>query len=155
MGSGPSLLAKEDLETYQLLTHFSRRTILHLHSRFLQMADPEAKRAQGAEVAVRQEVVVARLSEFRANPFAARLCRVFSENKEVMVFEEFLDMLSSLSLESPVEARAMWAFRTFDYDGDGMLGRKDVRRVVDAVTGTDMAALSSELREKVVSHVLE
>ena len=51
--------------------------------------------------------------------------------------------------------RAEWAFRMFDYDGDGLLGVADIRRVVDAVTGTDTTALPDQMRQKVVKNVLK
>jgi calcium and integrin-binding protein 1 len=56
---------------------------------------------------------------------------------------------------SPPWVRAEWAFKVFDCDGDSLLGRQDIRQVVDAVTGPDMRAFGEQQREDVVSNVLK
>merc|ERR1712080_284016 len=73
-----------------------------------------------------------------------------------MVFEEFLDMLASLSAATPTSVRAEWAFRVFDCDGDRLLGREDIRMVVDAITGPAAGSLLGEdERDIVVKQVLK
>ena len=37
------------------------------------------------------------LDELKVNPFAVRLCQVFAQNGDFLLFEEFLDMMSVLS----------------------------------------------------------
>ena len=70
-----------------------------------------------------------------------------------MMFEEFLDMMSVLSENAPREVReilfdyfwsnsmikvkADWAFKMFDYDGDGKLRGNDIANVVRVLIGDD------------------
>merc|ERR1712037_634297 len=108
---------------------------------------------------VQHENVVNGMQELKVNPFAKRICQVFSPNAgQLMTFEEFLDMLSSLSVATPPTVRAEWAFKIFDSDGDQLLGENDIRRVVDAITGTEEAAyksLGEKDRQTVVRNVLK
>ena len=45
--------------------------------------------------------ILENVDELRLNPFADCLCRVFSQGKAVLGFEEFLDMMSVMSDASP------------------------------------------------------
>ena len=52
--------------------------------------------------------------ELAHNPFADRICYVFSSAKDgYMTFEDFLDMASVMSSNSPAEVKADWAFKVF------------------------------------------
>ena len=35
-----------------------------------------------------------------------------------------------------IQVKAEWAFKVFDYDGDNLLGKNDIRKVVDAITNS-------------------
>ena len=41
------------------------------------------------------------MTELKVNPFAYRLCEVFAQSEEFLMFEEFLDMMSVLSEAAP------------------------------------------------------
>lgn len=47
------------------------------------------------------------------NPFRDRLCSVFSNDKDYMNFEEFLDMMSVLSSNAPKDLKAHYAFNVY------------------------------------------
>ena len=34
------------------------------------------------------------------------------------------------------KVKAEWAFKVFDYDGDNLLGKNDIRKVVDSITNS-------------------
>jgi len=158
MGGKISLVAEEDLEAWLDLTHLSRKQILTALNIFLSLMEPHNKatiRSIQDHAAVIGHNNVVKLTQLRNNPFASRICQVFARDNEVMTFEEFLDMFSSLSKESPPGCRAQWAFKVFDYDNDGLLTGADIRKVVDAITGNDLAAFGEKLRENVVFQVLE
>merc|ERR1712179_168134 len=157
MGSSHSLVSKEELAAYKELTYFSESEIKASILRFCQLlgeAGEGITNINDPRARVRQEDVISRLQELRVNPFADRICAVFAHSEEFMVFEEFLDMISSLSESAPTSVKAEWAFRMFDYDGDRMLGKDDIRQVLDAVTGSDIDNLEEEKRESVVRNVL-
>jgi Ca2+-binding EF-hand superfamily protein len=35
-----------------------------------------------------------------------------------------------------IQVKAEWAFKVFDYDGDNLLGKNDIWKVVDAITNS-------------------
>ena len=47
------------------------------------------------------ENIINMLEELKVNPFAFRLCQVFAQSDEFLLFEEFLDMMSVLSEAAP------------------------------------------------------
>ena len=52
--------------------------------------------------------------ELNANPFADRICHVFSSDKDgKMSFEDFVDMVSALGPTTPPKVKAEWAFQIF------------------------------------------
>lgn len=52
--------------------------------------------------------------ELKVNPFADRICKVFSSSGDGdMTFEDFLDMMSVFSEDAPVSLKAEYAFRIF------------------------------------------
>ena len=52
--------------------------------------------------------------ELNANPFADRICHVFSSDKDGrMSFEDFVDMVSALGPTTPPKVKAEWAFQVF------------------------------------------
>jgi len=158
MGGRVSLVEDENLEAWLDLTHLSRKRIQTALDTFLALMEPHNKATirsiQDSAAVVSQKDVV-KLTQLRTNPFARRICQVFAKDAEVLTFEEFIDMFSSLGKESPPECRAQWAFKIFDSDNDGLLNTADIRKVVDAITGTDLTAFGEKLREDVVFRVLE
>jgi len=160
MGSGQSIISKEDMEAYKQLTYFTEAEIKNCLQKFSELLDPttQLKSVHDPQARVLHENVVNGLQELKVNPFATRICQVFSPNPaQLMSFEEFLDMLSSLSVATPPTVRAEWAFKIFDSDGDQLLGENDIRNVVDAITGTDETAFKSlgeKERQTVVRNVL-
>merc|ERR1719391_706514 len=130
MGSGQSIISKEDMEAYKQLTYFTEAEIKNCLQKFSELLDPATpmKSVHDPQARVLHENVVNGLQELKVNPFAKRICQVFSPNSgQLMTFEEFLDMLSSL------------------------------RSVVDAITGTDETAFKSldeTDRKTVVRNVL-
>lgn len=98
------------------------------------------------------------LPELAANPFKERLLDVFSDNGDGnMNFEQFLDMMSQLSSKAPLETKIDFAFKIYDFNGDGQICEKDLEQVLlfliqPAVTGT---TLTSEERTQVINNVID
>ena len=44
---------------------------------------------------VSMEQIITTLDELKVNPFAFRLCQVFAQNGDFLLFEEFLDDVSA------------------------------------------------------------
>ena len=63
---------------------------------------------------IQNEKVMLHFPELNANPFADRICHVFSSNKDgSMSFEDFVDMVSALGPNTPAKVKAEWAFQIF------------------------------------------
>jgi Ca2+-binding EF-hand superfamily protein len=59
----------------------------------------------------------------RANPFASRICELFSEDGSgILSFENFLNMMSVFSIHTRPEVKMVWAFAMWDFDGDDIIG---------------------------------
>jgi len=80
--------------------------------------------------------IIGHFPELQANPFAGRMCQVFSSNGgQEMTFVDFIDMASCFSENAPEKFKAEWAFKIFDFDEDGRIGREDIRDIVYSLTG--------------------
>ncbi|UYV72510.1 CIB1 [Cordylochernes scorpioides] len=78
---------------------------------------------------------------YQNNPFADRLCALFSSKKDgKLSFEDFLDMASVLSDSAPIKVKADYSFVLYDEDEDGMLSRQDIAAVVSRLTGRNQLA---------------
>lgn len=92
--------------------------------------------------------------ELKYNPFGERICKVFSaRNDGDCTFEDFLDMMSVFSEESPKSVKAEHAFRIFDFDGDDVLGIEDLKLTIERLVGADK--LSDEDRSLLIQNILE
>lgn len=106
--------------------------------------------------------------ELRVNPFGDRICKVFSSNNGEISFEDFLDMMSVFSDAAPKSVKAEHAFRIFgwffgitwkgcliyelwtilfflDFDGDDMIGKNDLKQVIQRLTGYNNALSDSDI----------
>ena len=99
--------------------------------------------------------VVVDQPEFALNPFAKRLCQIFttepmsSEAYGDLSFDEFVDMYHALSPRAEIETKIMTCFRLFDFNDDGYLSFSDLNTQLHVLanrplaTGTARAARSS------------
>ena len=55
--------------------------------------------------------------------FVSFYIRVFSScQDEAMSFDDYLDMYSALSEQATRDVKTAYAFRIYDFDGDGVIG---------------------------------
>uniref|UniRef100_A0A131YQK2 Calcium and integrin-binding protein 1 n=1 Tax=Rhipicephalus appendiculatus TaxID=34631 RepID=A0A131YQK2_RHIAP len=135
MGSSQSQLTAEELRDYRELTFLTKKEILHAFKRFKGIAVGEVLADKHARIPVKY---IEQMPEFKCNPFRDRLLRVFSSCKdERMSFEDFLDLLSVLCEDAPVDVKAEYAFQIFDMDDDGVLGEDDLAEVIKRLTSWD------------------
>ena len=175
MGGNNTKLGKGEEEDYRKLTFLTEKEINLCFSKFSKLLSEQ----QQAELKSRETLtinsqnfsvpiadLIEKLPELKQNPFARRMCQVFSRDQnEKMFFEDFLDMMSVLSENAPTQVKAEWAFRIFDEDGDGRLDKKDIARVVRKMTLEDdqegdeedarsVKEVQEEQVNKVVTHVI-
>lgn len=81
---------------------------------------------------------MARIPELTNNPFRHQFTRVFSEDhkgEDKLTFDELVHLYSAMSARSSAEDKCKVAYHLFDFDGDGMIGADDLRKVCCAVLG--------------------
>ena len=84
------------------------------YTRFREL-DPEMDRNNGyTTMRIPNDKIIKQFPELNVNPFADRICHVFSSEKDgQMSFEDFVDMLSALGANTPPKVKAEWAFQIF------------------------------------------
>ncbi|XP_018013815.1 calcium and integrin-binding protein 1 [Hyalella azteca] len=163
MGQGKSQFSEAELEDYQDLTYFTKKEILYAHNHFQKLAPEKVGHNPNAKLPMDKLLT---LPELRANPFADRICQVFSSSKDGdCTFEDFLDMMSVFSEAAPKTVKTAYAFRIYDFDGDEYLDRSDLTQVVCRLIGgrhvTEPSQLVADLRmsssdvDILVSKILE
>ncbi|XP_075063911.1 calcium and integrin-binding protein 1 [Mixophyes fleayi] len=157
MGGAPSQLSKQLLNEYQELTYLTKQEILLAHKRFSDLIGKE-NRTNIESVRLPKEKFLT-LPELKANPFKHRICQVFSTSEQAddsMSFEDFLDMLSAFSESATLEIKSQYAFRIFDFDGDGALNETDLETLVNHLTGLEEdTKLSSSEMKQLIANILE
>merc|ERR1712123_81560 len=140
MGGNSSRMSNQEVEVYKQLTFFTEKEIFNCCKRFEKLVGDEIVRGVDSinddRCKVSMSHVITTLDELKVNPFALCLCQVFAQSDDFLLFEEFLDMMSVLSEAAPPQVKAEWAFKVFDYDGDNLLGKEDIWKVVDAITNS-------------------
>jgi len=167
MGGNSSKLEANYVQELALLTYLTKNEVKHCYSRFREL-DPEMDKNNGyMSIRIPSKEIIEKFPELYVNPFADRICHVFSSEKdEKMSFEDFVDMLSALGVNTPPKVKAEWAFQIFDFDDDGMIKANDIRELVNRITGitgrhklkesdADRNQLSESEMEKVIKHVLK
>lgn len=97
------------------------------------------------------------IAELACNPFADRICQVFSsagDGSGDCTFEDYLDMMSVFSDSAPKSVKAEHAFRIFDFDGDDMLSKNDLKQVIQRLIG-DNNQFSDMDMEQLITNILE
>jgi len=137
MGNGFSALIQEDeLQDYLDLTYLTRSEIYSAVYRFRSYVHSTDGGTRWTTRSRYQFKDVCKVPELEVNPFSDRLCKVFSSKKdEQLSFEDYLDMLSVLSPRAPLQTKAMYAFRVFDFDEDDVLSRDDLTMLINRLIG--------------------
>ena len=116
MGGNNTKLGKGEEEDYRKLTFLTEKEINLCFSKFSKLLSEQ----QQAELKSRETLtinspnfsvpiadLIEKLPELKQNPFARRMCQVFSRDQnEKMFFEDFLDMMSVLSENAPTQVKA-------------------------------------------------
>ncbi|XP_017278429.1 calcium and integrin-binding protein 1 [Kryptolebias marmoratus] len=156
MGSTSSQLDKDALSEYQELTFLTKQEIILAHERFSAMLPQEYKGATNIRLPMEK---ILEMPELKSNPFNKRICHVFSTsqpNDGSLTFEDFLDLLSAFSEAATMEIKSHYAFRIFDSDNDGTLGREDLEKMVTLLTGDSKdTSLNGEEMGQLINNILE
>lgn len=132
MGGNHSQLTEEELLDYKELTNLTGKEIIHIFNRFKDIDEAALDANKAARLPAS---LVVKIPELQNNPFADRMCDVFSSKKDgLLSFEDFLDMMDVFSGYSSVEKKAHYAFKIYDFDEDGYLSPEDISQVINRLT---------------------
>jgi len=148
MGGRSSVLTEEQLDEYKKITSFSRGEILRLWEKFYKLCDTQEKIAKGQSHSVRASFdQIKAMSELKENPFNHRICQVFATKASITLdgeednfetdslsFDDFLDMVFIFSEQASCEKKMKYAFKMYDEDDDGFIGRDDLYNIVTLMT---------------------
>ncbi|CAH3041771.1 unnamed protein product, partial [Pocillopora meandrina] len=122
-------------------TYFNRADILRIHRRYRDL-NTDLIPDDFTELDVQPKLkykFLQQLPELKENPFRRRICEVFSPNGDgSLTFDDFLNMMSVLSESAPIELKAKYAFRIFDFDQDDYLGKEDLKQTLRAITAKEL-----------------
>lgn len=63
-----------------------------------------------------------KIDQMRVNPFAYRICMLFSEDGSGrLTFYKFLNIVSTFSRRTSSEIKTIWIFSLWDFDGDDVI----------------------------------
>ena len=100
-----------------------------------------------------------KIPELAMNPLVHRIIALFRPTDSVgkdgvwqINFKEFLKALSVFSEKGSIEAKASFAFRIYDVDGDGFVGHSDMVEVMKAMVGENV---TDEKLLEIVSNTIE
>lgn len=151
MGGSQSVFDEQELDDYQELTYFTKKEILHVYKRFQQL-DPDFKTRKDVKKNMKNERLseedIHSLPELKENPFKDRITKVFSSQGDgSMTFEDFLDMMSVFSDSAPKNVKVEYAFRIYDFDEDDIISSKDLKEVVNRLTGDDQHLTDDDMQQ--------
>ncbi|BBM98441.1 hypothetical protein Mp_1g13580 [Marchantia polymorpha subsp. ruderalis] len=126
------VLDPDNLKHFMQSTPFTEQEIINLHKRFHELS------RDGLDRILHDELI--QVEQMRANPFASRICELFSEDGSgVLTFENFLNMMAVFSFHTRPEVKMVWAFAMWDFDGDDVIGPGDVRYGLNLITCSGVA----------------
>ncbi|XP_054708101.1 calcium and integrin-binding protein 1-like [Uloborus diversus] len=143
------MFTEQDMLDYQTLTYLSSEQILTVHKKF-QSLDPRS--TEGEKNPILPIETVLQCPELRVNPFKDRIVKVFCSNPSYMSFEEFLDMMSVFSDKTPMNVKAQFAFKIYDFDDDDMISREDVAELINRLKGDN--EMNDEDMEQILENVM-
>ena len=63
-----------------------------------------------------------KIDQMRVNPFAYRICMIFSEDGcGRLTFQKFLNVVSTFSRHTSSDIKSIWIFSLWDFDGDDVI----------------------------------
>jgi calcium and integrin-binding protein 1 len=78
------------------------------------------------------------MPELRFNPFRKRIAEVFARDDHKIGFDEYLEFLSVFSEEATADIKRLYAFRIYDHDEDGHLGKADLVKTIKCLVGNHL-----------------
>ena len=159
MGTRQAKFQERTLREFEETTPFNRAEIVHAFSIFSELYTQQLQTTNldrsphhirtgdgfaNPDCEIPIEFITENFTKLQNNPFKEQICKAFcTSDSGLMSFTEFLDMVSSFSPKADIEKKIFHAFQIFDVDGDGLINRDDLYKVIDMMTGEGMYLIVS------------
>ncbi|OAF68765.1 Calcium and integrin-binding protein 1 [Intoshia linei] len=141
MGNSISYLSIREVNKYQDLLYLSAKEIKKASIQFMNIYNElnlkDIKFTNIFEASIPIKDFTQNCPEICVNPFRHRLCQLFHKQTSMMKFEDYLDILSIFSNESPTEIKIYYVFKLYDFDEDSAIGCEDLLSVIHMMMGTE------------------
>ncbi|RDD43299.1 Calcium and integrin-binding protein 1 [Trichoplax sp. H2] len=140
MGGWQSVFTVEELEEYEALTCFKSREIIRCYQKWCGIIPNDFPK--DFITRLDKKIFIERFVEIACNPFADRICHVFSSSEDTedgsINFEDFLNMMSAFSEKIDPEAKLGYAFKIYDFNQDGVIDEEDIIQMIHTVCDVDI-----------------
>jgi len=126
MGANTSALSSEEIEEISRQACLSQDEVKRLYIRFQKLDRSQSGALQGDDLLM--------IPELAMNPLQPRLLALF----ENVNFHQFVTNLGAFSPTAPPTAKAEFAFRIYDVDGDGFISEDDLNKVLRMLVGNNI-----------------
>ncbi|KAL5286084.1 hypothetical protein ACFFRR_007651 [Megaselia abdita] len=148
-----SILTHEQMCDYVQLTYLNRTDIAYILQKFKKTLGSESKLIN-IDHRYKKEEICNLFPELRHNPYSDRIFKVFStQDERTLSFDEFMNLCSVFSENSPLKVKASWAFMIFDFDEDNQITENDLCELIDRLTQPML--LSPEEKDKICKVLLK
>lgn len=144
--SSPGLTPAE-IDELCACTSLRPHEVVAVHAKYVQLKPDGNGRVSRAALEL--------MPELAANPLRQPLLAVFSTAADGSLdFLEVVDLFSAMAKAAPLDVKLSVAFRMYDLDGDGFIGRSDVRGVIELIAPQSSALLTEDEVHAIVARVL-
>jgi Ca2+-binding EF-hand superfamily protein len=123
---------EEKIEEYKMLSGFQAKDIVRLRKVFLELTN-------GSESMSKE--VFCGIEGIALNPLLDRICDCFGLTDELssITFQSFLTGIAAFNAPGRGEVKLKTAFRIQDFDGDGMISKKDLSEYMKRITTNSLS----------------
>jgi len=146
----PKHVSQDELGQLCQATNFDRKQVERLYEVFKVIS------ATAADDGMIDKVEFETALGLRPSLFTDRMFVVFDKNNDRRIsFDEFVHSLSVFSARASREAKAEFAFRIYDIDGDGIISREELSRMLRVTIEENALAISDEQFEQLIDTTFE
>ena len=144
------LLTEKDLIDYEVLTFLTMEQIRRAYELFESLGAQFSEDDKNPSV---DTATILNTPELRVNPFRDRIISIFAASDDFMTFDEYLYMISVFSVDAPMNVKAFYAFKIYDFNGDSYISGEDISEMITRLRG--MNPLKSWVYEELTERILE
>nr|XP_022911949.1 calcium and integrin-binding protein 1-like [Onthophagus taurus] len=139
MGSSQSIqIPKSKMEDYLKWTYLNEKEILTLYEKFESCFYTNRDPNFILEQRIHVKEIFEKIPQIKYNIFCDRIIIVFSSKQDgCFSFEDLLDFFSVMSDKCPVQVKARWAYKLFDFNNQKEINPDDIRVLIKRLTSSN------------------